>query len=112
MNSVIKVSKKGKKGKLVLPSGHKKQLSLFRGGVGKQETIQWERECAWDPRAEACPREPVGTKALYWTSCHLGPSYFIIGPKPWTKLITDPLRVAFWIAGAMSEIRHRDSVVA
>ena len=47
------------------------------------------------------PRDSLGTKAAYWTSRHLGPSYFMIGRKPWTKLITDPLggRVAFWIVG-------------
>lgn len=38
-------------------------------------------------------RKLVGTKALYWTSCHLGPTYqySMIDSKPCTKLITEPL---------------------
>lgn len=53
----------------------------------------------------------MGIKVLYWISCYFGFSYFIIGFKFWIKLIIDFLRVVFWIAGVMSEIRYRDSVV-
>ena len=46
------------------------------------------------PEGECEPEEAWrGTKALYWASHHLGPSYqyFMIDSKPWTRLITEPL---------------------
>lgn len=102
-----------------LPSRHKHSFLFFGEGIFcplpacKKLFRGRERECAWNPPARSLPEETCRTKALYWTSCHLGPSYFMIGSKPWTKLVTDPLGGGSLLdCGVMSEIRDRDSVVA
>lgn len=81
---------KRKKGKLILPVRHREGI-FCPFPACKNSSMRGENVPGPNPLAGACLQEPVRTKVLYWTSCHLGPIYYTIGSKPWTKLITDPL---------------------
>lgn len=82
------------------------QLISF-GGVGEEYSVHFPLARNWSsgermPGAfllEYASEGTCTTKALHWTSCHLGPSCFTVGSNSGTKLITDPLGVAFGLWG-------------
>lgn len=108
MKECIKITRKEKKASQILPY-RIERVSWVRGWEGifshSQLARNWnEREKCLDRMFLLVPQGTRRNKGSVWTSCHLGPSSFMIGqPQSWAKLIRLPWG-SLLDCGSMSEI--------